>query len=99
MGVFQILWVYYGLLFASRPVIAWNLVAVVINFLSVAAYRPFSRIDKTAGCQRVSMNRTVRPPAGGRGGGNEWANLDSRVPNRSGLAIVDRRGRERHPNK
>ena len=24
MGVFQILWVYYGLLIASRPVIAWN---------------------------------------------------------------------------
>src|SRR5690349_17071275 len=24
MGVFQILWIYYGLLIASRPVIAWN---------------------------------------------------------------------------
>ena len=24
MGVFQILWVYYGLLIGSRPVIAWN---------------------------------------------------------------------------
>ncbi len=46
MGIFQILWVYYGLLIASRPVIAWNLVAVVINFLSVAAYRHFSRIEK-----------------------------------------------------
>ena len=38
MGVFQILWIYYGLLIASRPVIAWNLVAVLVNFLSVAAY-------------------------------------------------------------
>src|ERR1700751_4682629 len=46
MGIFQILWVYYGLLVASRPVIAWNLVAVVINLLSVAAYRHFSRIEK-----------------------------------------------------
>ena len=36
MGVFQIVWVYYGLLIASRPVILWNLVAVLINFLSVA---------------------------------------------------------------
>lgn len=45
MGIFQILWVYYGLLIASRPVIAWNLVAIVINFLSVAAYRRFSRIN------------------------------------------------------
>jgi MtN3 and saliva related transmembrane protein len=43
MGVFQILWVYYGLLIASRPVIAWNVVAVVINFLSVGAYRRFAR--------------------------------------------------------
>ena len=46
MGVFQILWVYYGLLIASRPVIGWNVVAVLINFLSVAAYRHFDRIEK-----------------------------------------------------
>jgi MtN3 and saliva related transmembrane protein len=31
MGIFQILWVYYGLLTASRPVIAWNIVAILIN--------------------------------------------------------------------
>jgi MtN3 and saliva related transmembrane protein len=43
MCVFQILWVYYGLLIGSRPVIAWNVVAVLINFLSVAAYRHFAR--------------------------------------------------------
>ncbi len=42
MGVFQIVWVYYGFLIASRPVIAWNMVAVVINFLSVAAYVRFA---------------------------------------------------------
>jgi MtN3 and saliva related transmembrane protein len=46
MGVFQILWVYYGLLIASRPVIAWNVVAVFINFLSVAAYRHFARKER-----------------------------------------------------
>ncbi len=34
-GVFQVLWLYYGLLIASRPVIAWNIVAVCINLLSV----------------------------------------------------------------
>ena len=28
IGAFQILWVYYGLLIASRPVIAWNVIAV-----------------------------------------------------------------------
>jgi hypothetical protein len=38
MGAFQVLWVYYGLLILSRPVIAWNLIAVLINFLSVGAY-------------------------------------------------------------
>jgi MtN3 and saliva related transmembrane protein len=43
MGIFQILWVYYGLLIASRPVIAWNIIAVLINFLSVGAYFHFAR--------------------------------------------------------
>jgi len=42
MGVFQIVWAYYGLLILSRPVIAWNVVAVVINFLSVGAYFRFA---------------------------------------------------------
>ena len=46
MGVFQIAWVYYGLLIASRPVIAWNMVAVVINFLSVGAYLRFARKER-----------------------------------------------------
>ena len=46
MGTFQILWVYYGLLIASRPVIVWNTVAVLINFLSVAAYRHFASREK-----------------------------------------------------
>jgi uncharacterized protein with PQ loop repeat len=46
MGVFQIVWVYYGLLIASRPVIAWNMVAVVINFLSVGAYLHLARRER-----------------------------------------------------
>ena len=46
MGVFQILWVYYGLLIASRPVIAWNVIAVLINFLSVGAFLHFVRKEK-----------------------------------------------------
>ena len=46
MGVFQILWVYYGLLIASRPVIIWNMVAVLINFLSVGSYFHFAREEK-----------------------------------------------------
>jgi len=43
MGVFQILWVYYGLLIASRPVVVWNVVAVMVNSLSVGAYIHFVR--------------------------------------------------------
>lgn len=42
MGVFQILWIYYGLLIASRPVVAWNVIAVLINFLTVGAYLYFA---------------------------------------------------------
>lgn len=43
MGIFQILWVYYGLLIASRPVILWNVVAVLVNSLSVGAYFHFAK--------------------------------------------------------
>ena len=46
MGVFQIGWIYYGLLIVSRPVVAWNVIAVVINFLSVAAYLRFARRER-----------------------------------------------------
>jgi uncharacterized protein with PQ loop repeat len=54
MGVFQIGWIYYGWLIASRPVIAWNMIAVVINFLSVAAYLRFARRER---------NPAQRPPS------------------------------------
>jgi len=47
-GAFQILWIYYGLLIGSRPVILWNVVAVVINFLTVGAYAHFFRKEKQA---------------------------------------------------
>lgn len=35
MGIFQVLWVYYGFLILSRPVIAWNVIAVMINFCAL----------------------------------------------------------------
>jgi uncharacterized protein with PQ loop repeat len=38
MRTFQILWIYYGRLIASRPVIIWNVIAVLMNFLTVGAY-------------------------------------------------------------
>ena len=46
IGVFQLLWVYYGLLIASRPVIAWNVIAVLINFICVGAYGYFVRAER-----------------------------------------------------
>jgi len=49
MCVFQVAWVYYGLLIASRPVVIWNLVAIVINALSVGAYCYFARKEKSQG--------------------------------------------------
>jgi uncharacterized protein with PQ loop repeat len=47
-GAFQILWVYYGLLIHSRPVIAWNVVAVLVNVLSVCAYAYFVRRERAS---------------------------------------------------
>jgi uncharacterized protein with PQ loop repeat len=46
MGGFQILWVYYGLLIQSRPVVAWNLIGVVVNLLLVGAYVHFARRER-----------------------------------------------------
>ena len=47
MGVFQVGWVYYGLLIVSRPVIVWNLIAIVINGLSVVAYLHYARKERS----------------------------------------------------
>src|SRR6516162_2737253 len=54
MAVFQVLWVYYGLLILSRPVVIWNVIAVLTNSLSVSAYFHFSRKEEnqTVGCAR-----------------------------------------------
>jgi uncharacterized protein with PQ loop repeat len=48
MGVFQVLWVYYGLLIVSRPVVVWNIIAVIVNVLSVGAYFYFVRKERAA---------------------------------------------------
>ena len=54
LGIFQILWVYYGLLIASRPVIAWNIVAVLVNFVTVGAYWYFIRKEKATRESRIA---------------------------------------------
>jgi MtN3 and saliva related transmembrane protein len=46
MCMFQFAWVYYGLLIASRPVIVWNMIAIVIKALSVGAYPYFVRRER-----------------------------------------------------
>jgi len=48
MGAFQVLWVYYGLLIASRPVILWNVIAVLINFGTVGAFAYYLKREKQA---------------------------------------------------
>ena len=55
IGAFQILWVYYGILIISRPVVAWNVIGVLINFFSVGAYSYFLRKEKE---QKVSRAET-----------------------------------------
>jgi uncharacterized protein with PQ loop repeat len=47
MGLFQIIWVYYGFLIDSKPVIVWNIVAVGINGMAVGAYFYFARRHTT----------------------------------------------------
>ena len=57
MGIFQVLWVYYGLLILSRPVVIWNVVAVIVNFVSVSAYFHFARKEREAGTSGTSPSR------------------------------------------
>jgi len=53
IGAFQILWVCYGILIISRPVVAWNVIGVLINFFSVGAYSYFLRREKEQKVSRV----------------------------------------------
>jgi uncharacterized protein with PQ loop repeat len=53
MGAFQILWIWYGLLIVSRPVVLWNLIAVLTNSFTVGAYLYFLRRERRAAMQRV----------------------------------------------
>ena len=49
LAVFQLLWIYYGLLIASRPVIVWNVISVLINSFTVLSYRHFVRRESQSG--------------------------------------------------
>lgn len=53
IGTFQILWIYYGVLIVSRPVVAWNVIGVLINFFSVGAYSYCLRKEKAQVASRA----------------------------------------------
>jgi MtN3 and saliva related transmembrane protein len=46
LAVFQVVWIYYGFLIDSWPLVMWNVVAVVVNSLSVATYLRFASREK-----------------------------------------------------
>ena len=46
LGTFQILWVIYGLSVGSRNIVMWNIIAIVINYLTVGVYFYFARAEK-----------------------------------------------------
>ncbi len=46
MAVFQLAWIYYGLLILSRPVIMWNIAGVLTNSVTILAYRRFARGER-----------------------------------------------------
>jgi len=47
MCVFQVFWVYYGLLIVSRPVVLWNLIGIVTNALTVGSFVYFVRHERS----------------------------------------------------
>jgi MtN3 and saliva related transmembrane protein len=47
-GSFQVLWVVYGALIGSTSVVLWNIVAVVVNSFTVAAFFYFRRAESRA---------------------------------------------------
>lgn len=47
LGVFQMVWIYYGVLIDSWPLVAWNVVAALVNAASVATYLWFARREKS----------------------------------------------------
>jgi MtN3 and saliva related transmembrane protein len=56
LGTFQILWVVYGLSIRSRNLVLWNVIAVVINYLTVAAYVHFRRVERLNGATDERRN-------------------------------------------
>jgi uncharacterized protein with PQ loop repeat len=45
-GIFQCLWLVYGLLIQAPAVIFWNMISIVTNATTVSAYLYFAKIEK-----------------------------------------------------
>jgi MtN3 and saliva related transmembrane protein len=45
-GSFQVLWVIYGALIGSTSVVLWNIIAVLVNSFTVAAFVFFRRAEQ-----------------------------------------------------
>ena len=45
-GIFQCLWLAYGLLIQAPAVIIWNMISIVTNATTVSAYLYFAKIEK-----------------------------------------------------
>jgi uncharacterized protein with PQ loop repeat len=73
MGTFQIVWVYYGFLIDSMPVVLWNIIAVGINFLMVGAFFYFVRKEKMGRPEARSHGQRVIGGPGGRDAGADIA--------------------------
>ncbi|HEX6944189.1 MAG TPA: SemiSWEET family transporter [Gemmatimonadaceae bacterium] len=56
LAVFQVVWIYYGFLIDSRPLVLWNMVAIVINSTTVGVYLRFARLEK-AGSEAVAVEQ------------------------------------------
>jgi MtN3 and saliva related transmembrane protein len=46
MAVFQVVWLCYGVMIDSRPIILWNVIAVVVNSISVTAFIFFAHRER-----------------------------------------------------
>jgi len=69
-GSFQIVWIYYGLLIGSMPLVMWNAVGVSTNFLTVGAYLYFRHRERIAltAAPRVAVSGFDAGTTGDTGG-------------------------------
>lgn len=47
-GIFQILWLVYGILIQAPAVIFWNIIAILTNATTVSAYFYFANLEKNS---------------------------------------------------